>query len=274
MGQELLGRFTEPLYYGEVYRHQPQHTKIVQLAVVSSADIELQDVVYFSNDIADQFYLHSQTGYVMVDVVALIVGNYTFTANVSYTATGGIMESLSVAVIVRVLPEFYFTGTEQDGNYLAYVSTAAPVGTHVIRIRPHFTLLNDTVFNCSIDHAEEGSGLLPLILTPTGSVFVNGSSNSGVRQFVVVCLATSPASFVTETVRAFLTTVFYQLSGICHLSNHILQSFLWCYSLPSYLDLVPSDLTFNSTNGLTTWISPNISSNYQNLLPLANFVVR
>ena len=239
VGQGPLGRFTESQsYHGEVYKHQPQHTRIVQLAVepaVSSGMTNpagLQQVVYFSNDINNQFYLHSRTGNVMVDAMELIEGNYTFTAYANYTAIVGLtvtMESLSVMVIVRVLPEFYFVGIEQDGSYLAYVSTDAPTGTHVTRIIPQFTLLNETIFSYyAIDGVESSS--LPVNLTATGSLELIGSSNtSEVLQFVVVSLAIDSSSVVVETLRVLVTIVFYQLSGMHQLSDdsdHILQIFV------------------------------------------------
>ena len=225
LGQGPLGRFTESPYYGTVYRHQPQHTRIVQLAVeptpvsgMSNPPSSLQEAIYFSNNIDSQFYLHSQTGYIMVDARELIEGNYTFTAYANYTAMiSGFtttMESLSVMVVVRVLPEFYFVGTEQDGNYLAYVSTDAPVGTHVTNITPQFTLLNKTMFAYSIDGVESSS--LPVSFTSTGSLELTRSNNSaGVLQFVAVCSAAYPSSDVIETLRVLVTIVFYQFSGMC-----------------------------------------------------------
>lgn len=288
VGQGPLGRFTESTYYGKVYKHQPQHTRIVQLVVeptpVSGVNNppSLQEVIYFSNDIDSQFYLHSQTGYVMVDAVELIEGNHTFTAYANYTAViSGFtvtMESLSVMVVIQVLPEFYFVGTEQDGSYLAYVSTDATVGTHVTRIIPQFTLLNETTFNYSIDGVESSS--LPVNFTSTGSLELTRSINSaGVLQFVAVCLAANPSSDVIETLRVLVTIVFYQFSGMCIIcltTDHILQIFV-VFSLFPFIDLQPSNLTFNSTNGLITWLPPSatgVSNNYQNLLPLTNYDIR
>ena len=286
VGQEPLGRFTESTYYGIVYKHQPQHTRIVQLAVEpiavsgSSNPPSLQEVIYFSNDINSQFYLHSRTGNVMVDAMELTEGNYTFIAYANYTViisgTTVAMESLSVMVVVRVLPEFYFVGTEQDGSYLAYVSTDAPVGTHVTRIISQFTFLNETMFSYSIDGVESDS--LPVNFDSNGSLELTRSSNSaGVLQFVAVCSATDPSSSdVIETLRVPVTIVFYQLSGMCIINlttDHILQIFV-VFSLFPFIDLQPSNLTFNSTNGLITWIPPSATNNYQNLLSLVNYDIR
>ena len=188
----------------------------------------LQNIVYFSNDIDDQFYLHSQTGYVMVDAGKLKEGNYTFTAYANYTAMGGVMESLSVTIVVRVLPEFYFAGTEDDGSYLAYVSTEAPVGTYVMDIMPQYTLLYGTTFNCSLDRDEAGDNLAVSLYSDT--LVVTGTSSSGVRQFVVVCLASEPSSSVViETLRVLITIVFYQFSGIYDIYLTTSSKFLWCF---------------------------------------------
>ena len=235
VGQGPLGGFTESYYYGEVYKHQPRHTRILQLAVepalVSGSGMSnppiIQEVVYSSNDIDSQFYLHSQTGNVMVNAMELMEGNYTFTAYANYTAIVGFSattESLSVVVVIRVLPEFYFVGTEQDGSYLAYVSTDTPVGMHVTRIMPQFTLLNETMFSYSIDGTESSS--LPVNLTSTGSLELTSSSTTGVLQFVAVCSANDPSSVVIETLRVHVTIVFYQLSGMHDLPYHILHIFV------------------------------------------------
>ena len=224
LGQRPLGRFTEsPVYYGQVYKYQSQHTRILQLSVVPLVNNfglrdppELQDIAYFSNDIDSQFYLHSRTGRVMVDAIELTEGNYTFTAYANYTTIVGDIinatELLSVMVDIRVMPEFYFVGTEQDGRYLAYVSTNAPVGTQVTRVIPQFTLLNQTMFNCSLD--EEESSSLPIILTSAGSLQLTGTSNTaGLLELGVLCLAYGPSLVVIESLRVHVTIVFYQLSG-------------------------------------------------------------
>ena len=221
LGQQSLGRFTEsPAYNGQVYKYQPQHTRILQLSVeplaINPGPPELRDVVYFSNDIDSQFYLHSRTGYVMVDAIELTEGNYSFTAYANYTAVVGdainTAESLSVMVVITVMPEFYFAGTEQDGSYLAYASTNLPVDKKVTRIKPQFTLLNQTMFNCSFDGEESSS--LPIILTPTGYISRRtGTSNAGLLEFGVLCLAYGPSSVVIESLRVHVTILFYQPSG-------------------------------------------------------------
>ena len=293
LGQGPLGEFTEPAgYYGEVYKYQLQHTKIVQVAVepsnMYSPPPRLQDVVYFSNDIDSQFYLQSQTGYVLVDAVELVVGNYTFIANANFTANGQSVESLAVNVTVRVLPEFYFAGTEEDGGYLAYVSTDLYAGAEVTRIIPQFTLLHETTFNCSIDEIQgSGSFSAVTLLSSSSLVLDNISADAGVQQFIIICLAINPSSVVIETLRENVTIVFYQISG-----NHYLPisfKYLWCLPtsytntcnvyLYTYVDLVASDLTFNPASGLIRWSPPlanniDVSNGYQNLLTLINYEIR
>ena len=164
-----------------------------------------QNVVYSSTDIDEQFYLHSQTGSVMVNTHTLVVGSYNFTVN----ATGGELDSvLSTIVFVRVSPEFYFANTEQDGSYLGYVSTDAPVGTQLTKIMPQFTLLNDTVFNCSI----EGESSF-FIGTSSRVTFIH-SSTTGLEQFIVMCSAIAPSLVIIETLPVSITMVIYQISGI------------------------------------------------------------
>lgn len=184
--------------------HQPRHIRIVQVTIdpVSS----LQDVTYFSNDIDEQFYIHSQTGYVMVNSLKLITGNYTFSVNINAT---GVQGSPSTTIFVRVLPEFYFAATEQDGSYLAYIPTDAPVGTPALTIMPRFTLLTDTMFNCSID--EEPS----FFIHPDGTVMLANTLNSNVlEQFTVKCSAIAPSSSIAiETLTVRVTIVIYLISG-------------------------------------------------------------
>ena len=200
-------KFTKTIYSGEVYVHQPRHTRIVQVAV---DPVSVQDnIIYFSSDIDEQFYIHSHTGYVMVNTLELITGNYTFTVTATTSGEEGSASAIiNTTVVVGVVPEFHFIGTEQDGDYVGYVPNDAPVGMQVLSIMPQFTLLTDTRFNCSTDEDTSFS------VNSVGVVMLANVPNmSGLEQFTVKCLAITPSSDVIETLTVNVTVVIYLISG-------------------------------------------------------------
>ena len=210
------GVFSQQTYTGTVIKHQPRHNPIVEVRINPALGIGspmLQNIFYYSYDINEQFYLHSQLGRVAVNTVDLIEGDYVFTVYANYTTGNGVMETVSATVSITVLPEFYFVGTEQEGGYLAYNHYNMPLGTHIVTITASYTRLTDTVFSYALA-PDTNTTNFKVSLNPDGTITRGSYNYTGVQQFAVVCTAFSQSAGVTETLEVNVTVVIYHHLGI------------------------------------------------------------
>ena len=212
------GIFSQQTYSGTVLKYQPRHHVIVDVRVTpnpidASIIIQQDSIIYYSYNIDEQFYLHSQSGQVAVNRVDLIEGDYVFTVYANYTTGNGEMETVSATVSITVSPEFYFVGTEPEGGYLTYTSRDRPIGAHLLMIRLNYTRLIDTVFSYVLAPDTDTTNSRAS-LNPDGSVTKTSYNATGVQQFTVICSATSSSAGVVETLVVNVTIVLYDPSGI------------------------------------------------------------
>ena len=210
------GIFSQQTYTGTVTKYQPRHHVIIEVRVNPAPGIGnpmLQNIVYYSYNVDEQFYLHSQLGRVAVNTVDLTEGDYVFTVYANYTTGNGVMETVSATVNITVSPEFYFVGTEPEGGYLAYTHYLRPLGAHVVTIRTNYTRLTDTVFSYALA-PDTNTTNSRVSLNPDGSVRRASYNFTGVQQFTVLCTANSSSAGVVETLSVNVTVVLYDPLGI------------------------------------------------------------
>ena len=212
------GLFSQQTYTGTVLKYLPRHHVIVEVRVNPnpidiSITIQQDSIVYYSYNINEQFYLHSQLGRVAVNTVDLTEGDYVFTVYANYTTGNGVMETVSATVRITVSPEFYFVGTEPEGGYLAYTHYLRPLGAHVITIRTNYTRLTDTVFSYALA-PDTNTINSRVVLSPDGLITRASYSVTGLQQFTVICTANSSSAGVVETLSVNVTIVLYDPLGI------------------------------------------------------------